>query len=138
MLLNPRWPADGGGETVADVSVHPPRVQRLHYQFDGWLGDALLESFSCYIVSKELGASLLASGLTGFNLEACRVSNSSQFDELHPGRKLPVLKRLRVAGTPGKDDFGISSDNELVVSMAAKSLLAQHHVEHCEAAPWPS
>tara|TARA_R110002094_G_scaffold117289_5_gene112950 strand:+ start:1305 stop:1730 length:426 start_codon:yes stop_codon:yes gene_type:complete len=136
--LEPEVAGEWGDETVADVSVHPPRVQRLHYQFDGWLGDALLESFPCYIVSNELGASLLASGLTGFQLEDCTVSKSSQFDELYPGRQLPVFKWLRVSGTPGQDDFGISSDNELVVSMAAKSVLEEHQVEHCEVAPWSS
>ncbi len=136
--LEPEVAGGWGDETAADVSVHPPRVQRLHYQFDGWLGDALLESFPSYIVSTELGASLVASDLTGFDLGDCTVSTSSQFDELHPGKTLPVFKWLRVSGARGQDDFGISSDNDLVVSQAAMSVLEQYQIEHCEVAPWPA
>jgi hypothetical protein len=35
--------AGGLGErTVMDRSTHPPVVKRLHYQLEGWLGDAIL------------------------------------------------------------------------------------------------
>jgi hypothetical protein len=41
-----------GRNTVMDRSIHPPHVTKLHFEFDGWLGDVLLESFPCYIITK--------------------------------------------------------------------------------------
>lgn len=31
-----------GRNTVMNRAVHPPVVSKLHYHFDGWLGDVLL------------------------------------------------------------------------------------------------
>lgn len=135
--IEPEVAGGWGDGTAADSSVHPPRVERLDYRFDGWLGDALLESFPCFIVTAELGDALVAQGLTGFDVAACKVSRSSQFCELHSETTLPEFRWLQVSGAAGQDDFGISSEHALVVSEAALSVLKQHGIEHCEMVEWP-
>lgn len=34
-----------GEETQMDSTVHPPLVKKLHLEFEGWLGDDILETF---------------------------------------------------------------------------------------------
>src|SRR3954469_16036308 len=100
-----RW----GDNIVLDHSVEPVRVERLHYQFDGWLGDELLASHPVYICTAQVGTALEAAGLSGFRLSDVEVSRSSQFRELHPGRKLPPFRWLQVRGEAERDDFGLRS-----------------------------
>lgn len=37
--------------TIMEATVHPPRVERLHYEFEDWLGDDLVESFPSFLVA---------------------------------------------------------------------------------------
>jgi hypothetical protein len=57
--------------------------------FDGWLGDAILESFPGFIVIEVAAQALLREGLAGFQLDEVQVSASEVFEELHPSRELP-------------------------------------------------
>ena len=50
VYIEPEVAGGLGDHTVMDRSVHPPIVSKLHYQMEGWLGDALLESFPVFIV----------------------------------------------------------------------------------------
>ena len=134
--IEPEVAGGWGDGTVADSSVHPPHVQRLDYQFDGWMGDLLLASFPCFIVAAKLGDALRGRGLTGFDLAACTVSTSDQFLELHPETELPEFRWLQITGVPGKHDFGVSAKHELVVSEAALAVLRRHGIQHCEVVEW--
>jgi hypothetical protein len=111
-----------GPNTVMDRSVHPPHVSRLHYLFDGWLGDVLLESFPCFIITEAAMRKLEAEGLTGIQSDKVEISLSEQFKELHPNQQLPPFVWLRVNGRVGQDDFGSAPDGRLVVSGPGKAL----------------
>lgn len=37
-------------ESEGDLTARPPLIRKLHYVFDGWLGDVLLEALCCFIV----------------------------------------------------------------------------------------
>jgi len=130
--LEPEVAGDLGDGSVLDTSVHPPSVSKLQYRLSGWLGDDLLESFPCYIVTERVAQQLLVRGLTGFGLDAVDVVTSDEFNELYPGRRLPVFKWLRVDGQAGVDDFGLSDEHTLVVSHAALTLLRRHALAHCD------
>ena len=52
--LEPEVAGGFGEQTILDNSTHPPDVKWLHYVLDGWLGDDILESFPCYIVTERL------------------------------------------------------------------------------------
>jgi hypothetical protein len=90
-------------------------VNRLHYKFDGWLGDHLLESTPCFIASKKLAEKIGLEGLSGVELDEVEITKSEEFLELHPTRELPEFVWLKVKGKAGQDDFGIASDLRLVV-----------------------
>lgn len=105
-----------GKNTVLDPRMHPPIVSKLHYQFDGWLGDILVESFPSWIITESGQQKIRASGLTGATFSDVEVTTSEQFMQLYPTFELPKFVWLRVEGAPGQDDFGIAQDHRLVVS----------------------
>lgn len=115
-ILEPEVPGGLGPRTQMDRTVHPPRVQALHFVFDGWLGDQLVESFPCYLVTPDLAESLSAAGVTGFDLAEAEVETSDQFKEMYPNRSIPPFKWLRVVGVAGESDIYITSDNRLAGS----------------------
>ncbi len=112
-----------GTNTVMNRNVHPPAVSKLHYHFDGWLGDALLESFPCFIITETAAQRLQLAGMTGVSFDEMETSTSEQFQELYPNRQLPKFVWLKVEGKPGRDDFGVASDGRLVVSERALEFL---------------
>ena len=129
-FVEPEVAGELGEKTILDSSTHPPRVDKLHYKFSGWLGDAILESFPCVIVTKAASDVLKESGITGVQFAEVETSISAEFREMYPQRKLPSFKWLRITGTPGKDDFGIADDLRLVVSEKALDLLRPLGIEH--------
>lgn len=132
--LEPEVAGGLGPDTVMDRSIAPPRVERLHYEFDGWSGDQLLESFPCFIVTESLAKEIGHMSPTGVELANVKITKSSQFEELYPGKSLPEFRWLKIFGTPGRDDFGISGDYRLVVSERILNLLKRFGLSHCDIA----
>lgn len=120
-----------------DRSTHPPVVHDLHYEFQGWLGDELLESFPCFIATETLWRLLQDEALSGVRAGPVKVSVSELFEEMYPGRVLPRFVRLMVTGTPGSDDFGLTKDARLVVSMRALDALRKRRLDQCGVSPFP-
>lgn len=112
-VFEPEVPGGLGPRTKLDTSVHPPRVEKLHFVFDGWLGDQLVESFPCFLVTEELGGLLIASEITGFNLAEAEIEESVQYKELYPDRPLPVFKWLKITGSPQDSDLWLTKDHRL-------------------------
>lgn len=50
-ILDPEVAGGLGTQTEIDSSVHPPLVKRLHYELDAWMGDDLVQTFPCYLVT---------------------------------------------------------------------------------------
>ncbi|MFN8816645.1 MAG: hypothetical protein ACK5ZV_07910 [bacterium] len=127
--------AGGFGEnTILDRLSGRTRVHHLHYVFDGWMGDELLERTPCFIVTERLGREIEQAGLSGMKYDKVEVSTSEVCEELHPGLQLPSFLWLKVEGRPGEDDFGIGSDLRLVVSTRALDLLKRNGVSEAERA----
>jgi hypothetical protein len=144
-LLHPEVAGGWGHSTkVADQSGESdvPNVTQLEYAFEGWLGDELLESFPCFIVTESLAKDLTAAGLSGVAFDEVKVSKTDTFKELYPRKKFPAFKRLlpkgKVVVKGGKvkswsgDDLSLTEKAELVVSAAALKVLKEHHLEQCE------
>ena len=127
-----------GKNTVMNRSVHPPIVSKLHYHFDGWLGDVLLETFPCFIVIELAKQKLQAAQLTGARFDEVEVTTSEQFQELYPTRQLPKFVWLRVEGTAGQDDFGTAPDGRLVVSERTLALLRELGISHASSTEFGS
>jgi hypothetical protein len=135
-LLSPEVAGGFGKNTLMDRTHHPPEVTRLHYEFEGWLGDELLESFPCFIVTQSLAQAIADAALSGVEFRHVEVTTSDQFRELYPSQDLPEFVWLGVVGTPGQDDFGLDKTSRLVVSEAALEVLRTRKLENCEITPY--
>ncbi len=135
-VLDPEVAGGWGEATIADVTVHPPAVSKLEYRFEGWLGDDILESFPCYIVTERLYTGLQGSNLSGYSFDEVVVTTSEEFHEVqqlaHKPTILPKFKWLKVHGAVGEHDFALSKDYRLAVSEAGLALLQQYNIEHCD------
>ena len=121
--LEPEVAGGFGKNTIMDTNVHPPIVSKLNYEFDGWLGDELLEAFPIYIATSHLADLISQKALTGFTIGDVEVSRSGEFQDLYPNRELPNFVWLQIGGQVGKDDFGITEEHKLVVSQTALDLI---------------
>lgn len=134
--LAPEVAGELGPDTVMDTSVHPPIVSKLQYRFQGWLGDDLLESFPCYVVTDALGSDLKAADFTGFDLDVVSIVTSEEFDEIEkehfPGRQLPGFKWLKVTGQAGVEDFGLSVQHKMVVSDRVLATIRRRTLRQCD------
>jgi len=129
--LSPEVAGGWGRNTVADTAKHPPVVHHLHYQFDGWQGDDLLESFPCFIVTQRLAECLRGTSLNGFELRPVETTKSDLFCDLYGDRELPSFKWLHVTGSAGIDDLGLE-EGTLVVSQQALDFLAKFSLVKCD------
>ena len=112
-------------------------MHRLHYVFNTWSGDAILESFPCLIATENAADALRAAAATGVDFDGVEVSASDIFEGFHPNFELPAFVWLRVKGVAGKDDFGIAVDRRFVLSERALDLIRPFGLSHAEIAPFP-
>jgi hypothetical protein len=131
-ILEPEVAGGFGKNTIIDNSVFPPIIHKLNYQLDGWLGDDLLESFPCYIVTEGIKEMLELIQPSGFIFSDVEITKSDQFRELYPNRKIPKFYWLKIHGKAGYDDFGISDENTLVVSEKVLELLKKFKIDNCD------
>ena len=130
--LEPEVAGELGPKTIMDSSVHPPIVSKLHFIFSGWLGDEIIECFPCYIVTEGLVQEIKKLQPSGCWFDDVTIEKSEQFNELYPNKLLPKFKWLKVEGKAGKDDFGISPDNLLVVSERMLKVLKSFNLNECD------
>jgi hypothetical protein len=119
-----------------------PIISHLHYEFEGWLGDEILESIANFIISEKLANDLIVNGLKGYSIMNVEISKTREFIELQPKTKLPKFKRMlplgkvNLEGNKYKnwsgDDFCISQNNKLVVSNKALEVLKKHNLNHAD------
>jgi hypothetical protein len=149
LLLEPEVAGGFGPKTEVDRTkiesgeAKVPEIGYLEYVFDGWLGDELLETFPCFIVTERLAADLKDAGLSGLRLGDVDVSKSGLFLDLHPDRELPPFRRLIPLGKVQLGEGGnveeysghdlcMTERAELVVTERCLNVLRQHKIEHCE------
>lgn len=110
-------------------------VTRLNYQFDGWLGDALLETTPCFILTDAARRLIEAAELTGVGFSDVEISRSGIFTDLHGDRRLPHFWWMIVHGRAEADDFGMSGDLMLIVSQQALATLRAAGIAHANIEP---
>jgi hypothetical protein len=135
-VVGPEVPGGLGDDAQLDTSVHPPVVSRLHYEFEGWLGDDIAESFPCFIVTERLAEALAAAGLTGFELDDVEVTIEPQLAEFEPElvRSMPAWRWLKPVGTPFADDVWQDGSARLHVSERTLTVLQRFNVEYADVA----
>jgi hypothetical protein len=131
--LDPEVAGGWGPNTVFSRTPGQPLViHKFHYQFDGWLGDELLESDPCFIVTQRLAEAIRNAGLSGYVLRPVETSTSEQFQEIYPNRQIPIFEWLEITGKAGVDDWGVDVDGRLVVSSEALAVIKSTTLNHCE------
>ncbi|WP_152559263.1 hypothetical protein [Tumebacillus flagellatus] len=148
-LLKPEV-AGGFGENTQirkpdDEPLVSKHVVHLHYEFEGWLGDELLTSHPCYIVTDRVSELLKRSGCTGLHFETVEVSTSEMFLELEPNVTLPSFKRMIPLGSIVLEgdtfedwsghDFSMNERCRLVVSEKALEVLQPYIKNYCVIIP---
>lgn len=129
--ISPEVAGSLGEHTKMDTSIHPPTVTHAHHQFEGWLGDDLLEVFPCFFVTAPLANALKLAHVTGFALAPAEVSASEEFEELQADTLLPSLEWLKItAASPEEADFRLTSDHRLEVSERAFEVLRNFRIDH--------
>jgi hypothetical protein len=134
-FVEPEVAGGWGVNTEADTSRHPPLVSKLHYQFDGWQGDDLLESFPCFIVSESLMNELISSSVTGFEIDDVEISKSDEFFATTDLTDLPQFFWLKVVGGEPSADIRLSSDCRLLVSDRALNVFRKCNISHADITP---
>lgn len=135
-VIRPEVAGGLGEDTEIDHSSHPPIISKLHYYFDDWLGDAIVESFPVFLVTAEAGQEIEQNGLTGGPLDVAKITTSELFEDLNPTRTLPEFLWLKAYGTPGRDDIGIMADGTLVLSGRAKEIFEKLGMGNAEVYPF--
>lgn len=136
-ILDPEVAGGWGKNTVfTRTPGRPTMVHKLHYNFDGWLGDELLETVPCFIVTQKLADLIQAARATGAEFDHVEVSKSKQFEDFYPDRRLPQFVWLKVNGIAGKDDFGLSDRHRLVVSERILEILKSRPFSQCGVSPY--
>lgn len=135
-LVEPEVAGGLGPATIKDRSIHPPRVTRLEYVFDGWLGDPLLEAFPCFIATRALASTLADLGASGYVERLVQVSESYLFREIQPQTELPEFVWLDLTGQPGVDDCGADASGNLVVSERVLAVLVDAGIPNADVSEW--
>lgn len=120
-------------------------IKFLHYEFEGWLGDDLLESTPAFIISSNLEDELRKSEFRDYKIEKCLITKSDEFMELYPNKELPSFARFLPLGTVeiegeqfdnwSGNDFCLSPKGELVLTKKALDFLSGFSIKHCDITP---
>lgn len=102
---------------------------------EGWNGDALLQSFPCYLVSPRMAEDLEAGSLTGTHLADAEVTLSPGAEEFVDTAVLG-FRWLQPRGAPGLDDVAVDDKARLIVSDRALAVLRRHPLENCLIEQW--
>lgn len=130
--IEPEVAGGWGAKTEADTTCHPPVVKRLHFEFSGWLGDCLLESFPCFIATESVINALGDAGISGFETSDVEVSVSQGFSDLYPQRKIGNWRWLKPTGVPRDADIAVSETSTLVISERALEVFKEHGLRNCD------
>lgn len=134
--LNPDCTGTFGRKTLygGELTDVPPQIYRLHYEFDRWSPDELLEVNSVFVGTpalEELIKSLFPRP-TGITFDNMTTTSTLVFRQANPGRELANYRWFKVIGKGGVDDFGLSDDFQLVVSARIFGTI-QPKIENCKA-----
>jgi len=128
--LEPEVAGGMGDDTILDNSVHPPIVKFLHYRFSGWMGDDILETFPCFIISERLKNAIENNKLKGIFFDFVKITKSEDFEKISIKVELPIFYWAKINGSFGIDDFVITQDYRLLVSDRAYRIINSSNIEN--------
>ena len=129
-FIEPEVAGGLGKETILNNNTYPPEIKTLNYEFSGWLGDDIIESFPCYIISERLKNKIELEKLSGITFDNVIITKSQTFNQLYPNMKLPKFYWAKIYGRVGFDDFIIGNDYRMVISDLAYRILKLFNINH--------
>lgn len=99
-IIEPEVAGEFGNNTIYDnydeiINKEAlPVISHLHFVFDGWLGDELLEVTPCFLVTERLRHEIESIGYSGCEFDDVEVTYSDNFLELYPNINMLVFYRL--------------------------------------------
>ena len=82
-----------------------PRISQLDYALTDWLGDDLIASAPCYLVTESLADAFVSAGMTGFTFADVTITQSPEFT-LRSHKQLPHFRWLQMSGAVEMDLSG--------------------------------
>lgn len=113
-------------------------VKFLHYEFDGWLGDELLTTTPCFIVTESLMGDIISSGLEGAEFKTIHMSLSEEFLDLYGKMEIPKFVEIKCKFVYEENmdnltsDFYINKCKDIIVSEKALNILRNHKLDFCK------
>lgn len=129
-IIEPEVAGELGEGTDLDTNVHPPIIKRLHFKFSGWLGDDIIETFPCFLVTSSLKENIEINQLTGIVFENAQITKSDNFNIMYPTIELPKFFWAKIIGEYLQSDFSLGLDFRLVVSENAFKLLSKFKIQN--------
>ena len=127
----------GEGSELLYENGRLKEVVFLEYECTGWLGDELLTTHPCFIVTESLQSDIVNAGLRGMRFERMNMTFSDEWEERGGHVQMPAFVRLCCDGfyedhaeAPDKD-FYLGKYHELIVSERALRVLQKHQIAHC-------
>lgn len=121
-----------------------PNVIQLEYVFDDWLGDDLIETTPCFIITEELSTKIKSTNLTGYSFDKVLISKSDLFKQIHQEDfRLPDFLWLKVLGSVklndnwkiiqwSGQDFCSDERGRLIVTEKCLTTLTQGKMQNCD------
>ena len=137
-LLKPEVAGElGEGSELVYEGGSLKEVTFLEYNFMGWLGDELLTTHPCFIVTESLQNDIMLYDLTGVTFRDIAMTFSDEFYELYGDKKLPRFVQI-ICNTSYEDnadnlqyDFYYNKYKRMIVSEKALNVLKQHRMDMC-------
>jgi hypothetical protein len=140
-ILNPECCGVFGRKTLyaGELTERPPQVYRLHYEFERWPSDELLEVSCLFIGTEAMMEEIKAQTPrpSGITFDEVIATGTPECRTAHAGEDLPLFKWFKIIGKAGIDDFGMTADHRLVVSDRIFGLI-RSRIEHCNASLYRS
>ncbi|MPQ44436.1 hypothetical protein [Clostridium tarantellae] len=147
-MLEPEVAGEIGENTIYDnfddvrYKNFKPKISKLHFIFSGWLGDDILESTPCFIITDKLKIQIEKSNLIGYEFQDIEISLSDEFIEMYPNIEMPQFKRLIPKGSViindktytkwTGEDFSLSDKSYLVVSERVLNIINEFNIDNCD------
>lgn len=129
-----------GEQSVSEIVDNVEIFKKVHYVFDDYPSDCIVERSGVYLVTQELKDALKDINATGCEFDDVIVTESEAYEEhtSHiPDHSLPSFCWLKIVGEGGKDDIGFAkSAISIVVSERVFSVMRKFGLRDCIVYDW--
>lgn len=113
------------------------KIKYLEFRFTDWLGDELISTHPCYIITENLKEEILLNKLRGIQFQNILISFSDEFFELNDSTVIPNFVQIICENKYEEkndviiQDFYVNEYKELIVSENALNVFQNHTLNNC-------